>query len=147
MFLTIHFGQYLYIPYQLYFWYVFNKWYPGWLDAGCVEIPGGECHDMHLGLQFPTPWKVDESIHFSVHALSGVVCSAYQVHVHTFLPKEHDIIRASCGDIQHYMMTFWWCGVFWMMIFTSVLKVYKRKNVWEVGSSKFWFHTVKIHTP
>ena len=97
--------------------------------------------------QFPTPCRVDESVCFSIHALSEGVHSMYQVHAHTFLPKEHDIIRATCGHVCHHMMMFWWCGVFQMMTFTSVLKEFKRKNAWEGGSSKLQFHRVKIHTP
>ena len=50
---------------------------------------------------------------------------------------DHNVFRVSCENDWHHMMTFWWCGGFWMMTFTSVSKGYKRKNAWEGGGSKF----------
>ena len=39
------------------------------------------------GHSFPTPQRVDKSIHFGIHALSEDVHLVYQAHVHKFLPK------------------------------------------------------------
>ena len=44
---------------------------------------------------------------------------------------DYNIIRALCDDNWHHMVMFWWCGVVWMMTFTLILKVFKRKNAWD----------------
>ena len=97
--LIIHFGWSLYIPCQLYFWYVFNKLYPGWLNMGAHQIPGESVTVCAWGHSFPTPWRVDESIHFSLHTLSKHVCTLYQVHACKFLPKRE----------WHHWGIMWWC--------------------------------------
>ena len=57
----------------------------------CTEVPGEECHDMHLGSPFPTPGKVDEQIPYSIHTLSEGLHSTYQTYVHGFPPKHRSM--------------------------------------------------------
>ena len=109
---------------------------------GHTKVPGGECHSMHLGSPFPTPQKVDEHVHYSIHALWVRVSTQCTRCMHMDFHQK---------EAWHHQSIMWWCsddvGVFQMMTFMLVLKGYKRKNAEEGGGSKFQFHRVKIHTP
>ena len=81
------FGQSLYIPPISYIFDMFLNCILAGLIWGHIKVPGKECHGMCLGSQFPIPCRVDESVHFSVHALSEGFHSMYQMHAHEFPTK------------------------------------------------------------
>ena len=126
--------------------HVFNKMYPGWLDVGCIKVPGDSVMVCAWGC------------HFSLHE-RGLEHPLWDLCSEQLLPlswpgactdiptkTDHDIIRALCGDDWHHMVMSQWCGGFWMMTFMSVLKGYKKEDTQEDRGSrfKFWAHRVKL---
>ena len=100
------------------------------------------------GHSFPTPWRVDEGIHFGVHALSEDVQSVYQVHAHKFLPKRNRT-SLECHAVTSGII--WWCfsdvGYFeWWYLCQYWRGLKGRMHKWE-GGSEVQFHSIKINTP
>ena len=123
----------LYIPVNIIYYILFNMFLNKLTLAdstwGCIEVPGGECHSMQLGLAFLPSWKgVKQSVCFGIFAQRDHSHSVDQVHAQTFLPK---LIMTS---LEHCMVTSWRCKGF-QMIFTSVLRGYKRRMHKRVGGS------------
>ena len=109
----------------------------------------GWYHGMHLGATVSCSMKREwECVLWHNCSERGYLLSVPTRHMWKHSHQtEHDIIRASCDDIRHHIMMSWWCGGFWMMIFTSVLRgVYKGECMRGKGS-KLRVQRIKIYNP
>ena len=112
---------------HLYFWYVFNKSYPGWLNAvaywgtwGRASWYGPGGHSFPL---YKKRMKVFTSASVLQERVSAQLTRCMHKHSHQ---KEHDIFGASCDDVRHHMMMFQWHGGFQMSHLHQYWKGYKR---------------------
>ena len=70
------------------------------LTWGCIKVPGGECHSVHLELPFPSSWwRGNQSIHFGI-----------LLRVATSTQVTRCKCRLSCQKwTWHHQSVIWWC--------------------------------------